>query len=644
MKKNLFIALFMLAVLPFGAHALTPIQQLPGSGTPFLPVENTEGGAAPIQQYSSSVSQLTAQGDMYGCEGQGGQGGSLSNALNSGIDDLIGQGKNIIRSKAGEILGKLGPASGIAQKLLDKGLNIVSGELSNGAKSLLSSIGIDGALSDAASALGLGSGALGEALGAAGLGGGLTAVPTAIVSDLNTQTFKNTEQTNAAIDAQTRALYIKECFSDKAIKKAAAAVIAQGTRASIDYLNGTSDGYTKYFQGWEPGAVRDAQFEQIVDEQLSGLCSPTRAETQQTILTSYQRSTDLGSQVQCNVDEGALGSFIQGEPSQNALDNLFYMAFNTEGLAQPLVAQQITDKQIAAKQYEIERTRFLSGDFKNEVDCPVEKVGGLCPTLNPHVTVPAILNSELAKNKIIVEPSQQQLAADEIGEMINDLMATLTQQAFQGLGGLLGLSKKSKTQGGSGSSFLDQVAGDGGSFTDQIGDTSSSDALATGKDAMLNDMEGTLGIADDYLDILYAITDNLENTKAAYRDVSACYVTLTTSISNKISTDTAQKRAEEASTTIKNLLDPEIKRIGNVIIDTKDAIAQLETIMAEVRSAQTTEDLAAASAQYQSMKQEGLVYTTTDITALTNELTAGALALKVLNVDATDKLKECRSL
>lgn len=632
MNKLLAAFFITLLALPNAALAVPFDSELPGN-----PADQK---AAALNNTANQISALTETANVLNCSQDGNFGGALSNAIGVGLQKGIpGLINKIGGGFIGDLAAKAGPFSGLVNTLGKIGLD----KLSSAALDIVGSIFPDAA-SVAAGAAGQ---AVGAALGVAGIPGvGGGKVP--VIDDAAIAVQKSIDSSGKNIDKSTATLTYKECVIDPTEARLKNAVLSTLTSSLGNWVTNGFEGGPSFATALQ-GLAKDASaaiLERVEDEVLSGICSPLKQEVQQAVLTQYQYTVNVGEKVQCK-DKGQLQQRIAGEWDNGGGWSSFYEnIFSNEGLTTYLKAQDAATDAISSGKAELfTNLNYGNGSFPVQ-DCtdsasiPVQ--GGVC--INGKVTVPAKYVSELGKKVYVDLPQDQLMNADEIGEIVDSLMAGLTQTVFQSIDGLFSASKKQKTTSGSSVSYLDQVGGvdGGGSYLDTLADTASGGSLDAARSALLNDMRGVESIEKDYQDILNDIIDNLSDTKKNYTDVVACYQKLTTSISGSISTATAGDRMNQASSTVAQLITPQIKSFQQQLSFSEDATDELDLLMSEAESVQTIADLNAVAASYQSLITRGAVHTSTDLTFLQNDLAAGAVALKALNTDAKDKLRECR--
>lgn len=617
---------------------------------------NTGG---PLVNSLSEISSLSETGQQVGCSAGGNIGGALSNALGVGLQQgLSGLIDNFGGQFVGDIASQAGPFSGLVNLLGQKGLDFLSGQALDVVSDLFpdaADVAKDAAAAVTGGAAGAAASAASAAGGAAGAAAAAGPVPVvetskellkniAHIDKQTTKTERNTDATKTA----TETLVHKECVLDPTVARILNSILVSITRTNAEWITSGFEGGPAFVTNLNDLAldISDAVFERVQDELLSGMCSPYRQDIQRALLTQYQYETNLGSQVQCKTDEKKLAARMRGDFEGGGGDQGWYEnLFNDTTVGAYFKALGVTQKKIASSQREVFTQLDYGDGYKAKVVCTEASINlpghGIC--IDGQVVVPAPSTAALANQTLVNSPNDQLLNADEIGEVIDALMAGLTQVAFQSIDGFFSTTRKQKTQGGGSLSYLDAATGeDGGSYLDTAVDTASGGALATGRALLLSDMRGVRNIESEYGAILEKVIDNLQDTKNNYTAVVACYQRLTTTISSTISTQTASERMQSASSTIAQLITPQIRNFALQSTISDRVLDELEIIIAEAESVQTIADLAEVTTRYQTLIAEGNVHTATDLTYLKNDLAAGAIALNTLNVDARAKLAECR--
>jgi hypothetical protein len=614
----------LLATVILTALTLSPLTAF---ATPFVDEfagNQTDQKNAEFNAIQSQIAGLTQQGQVAGCSANGNFGGALSSAIGGAVGGKIQQ-------VFGQLGAKAGPFAPVVNALGNIVSNKVQGLLSSGAQQLADSLfGGGGSVAGAAGGA-LGGGAAGLIAGGGAGVPGANAVPVNEQGTVKTDTTTIKDQTKTIQD-KTVDLHYKECVSDPLVAKIRNAIIAMITKSTISWLNNGFEGGPAFVQNLKSMAydITSTAIQEAVQKTFAGICSSQRQDIQTIVLTQYQYESDLGKQVQCTTKDAQVEARAKGDFSGGGgLDGIYASLFSNDGIYAYPAAKSVADIKAASALADKYKDLSYGQGFQSQVKCTdgqTMKPGTAC--INGTITVPAALIKDVASQQYL-QPNQQLISADEIGELIDALMASLTQVAFQGIDGVLGVSEKNKNGNGS---YLDNLVG-------QTSDNSIGDAQST----LLNDAEGVQAIEQQFQDILNEIMDNLTNTKQKYQDVAACYVKLNTTLSSKISSETSTARANLASSTIAQYITPQITEIQRQIDASQDALDQMDIIIANIQSAQSIDDITAASTAYNNLVASGAVHTATDLGYLQNDLAAGAIALQVLNTDASDKLNECRS-
>jgi hypothetical protein len=504
--------------------------------------------------------------------------------------------------------------------------NVLGGKLSSLAQSFLgNATGAAGsAAAQAASSAVTGAGSE-TATGAAGSAAGAGAEVPVRDQQLRIDTSKIKEYSNTT-QAKVTSLEYKECVADPQTQRIKQQAIAMLTQSVLGWAANGFNGGPAFYTAFRDFIASGAQaiVSDVINNQLPGLCSPNEGQVKQMIIAQYQYQDNFGAQVQCP----------SGTSNSQKGANYFYdsvFAPQTSDIGTYLTIQDQINAEIES--FKNEKTlSYISGEgYKDVQTCDqpgdiTDPSTGEC--IQGHIKT---TSSDVSARVKQAEGNglNQLLNADEISELVNGLMASLDQVILQGVNGLLGLSQNS--------------SGGQGSYLDNLVDESTANDISGAQGALGDDIDGSLNVEQDYHDILVQILDNLTETRSDYQRVNACYVKLSSTLSGGISNQTALERAQLASSTITQILTPQITLTSANESASADAIDQLQILRDQLDAAQTTDDVNSVAQSYQQLIAAGAVHTTTDITFLENDLAAGAVALQTLNIDAAQKLNECNA-
>ncbi|MEK7063318.1 MAG: hypothetical protein AAB955_01340 [Patescibacteria group bacterium] len=601
-----------------------------GGFGPAITGTNPEGFGETVFADLNAIAQT---GEQIGCQNNGSFGGSLANALGASLQQAI---PGLIRNKLGGLINKFasqaGPFGPLVQKLGQIGLDKLSSFAQQKIGELFSS-GLTNALPGVAGAIGNSAGAVASELfgGAAGAAG-LARVPV-IASDTDTRLDKygtKIDKNTLATQHAAEVLAYKECVADPLYAKVRNLAIATITRSIIQWINTGFEGGPVFVQNLRQ-FLREgtrAVTEDFIDNQLAGICSPYRQDIQTILLTQYQYEENFGRRTQCSVTPDEIALQHGEEWSVDAL----IKSINSTGNSQRdalLEALNEAESQQGAHASQVKLDYLTTGGFNagSEIRCSEGDsevpVGGYCDGNTGLVVTPGVLIKDKTSHTLGLA-DEQLLNSDEIGEMIDALMQSLTQVAFDGIDGLLGLSKD---QGGGRGSYLDSVVGQG-----------TENSVGTAQNVMGSDIQGAIAIEEAYAGILDDAIKDLGDIKKTYADLVSC-------AQPKASLNPLMAEyATHASTTVTTIVDPQIIHLTNLLNDAEDALDRLAVLYTESQSALTPQDIVANNTELNALISSGIIHTATDLNFLENDLYVAATALQVLYLDAAEKLAICRAL
>jgi len=583
-------------------------------------------------------------------------GGSVSNTL-SGSDALqkiLRVGPSLITCVSGTNCpsgtGSIPGLSGLAGSSINTLLNIFGGGnitqsilnlAGQNAGQILSALGLSGGGGSAGSAISNalgGSGISGIAGGALGsvLGGG-SAVPVA-----DKETRDNTKRTRDA----TEALKHKETCTDIIAYNLAQNAQAQTTAKILAQTNALQiTNFQEFAVHADQSLVKN--FIDRISQQNIGTDAQTAL--QELIARSYNEDTTF-----------SLQSLV---PKQNAshLDN-FKRVFVDGGSLRGAYISTLNQLQVESAASNDALEKSLGNTYRPQVTC-IDANGnetkGLIEDCVPNykiVTPSSIVESQA---ETAINAGNERLAqTDEAGEVANQFMVQLFQQALTNIGGLLSLSEKGSgtvvTGNSSGSATgsgngADSGAGDvgnpaGPSYLDQLGNNTQTVSIDSGRSLLTQSISSSISTEEAYQRTLAIMVDDLGRAGGAFDQVRQCYIGLTKRIVTGLSTATALERANQASTTVATIFAPQIERRLAEIADSELVVGELVRLGGLARDASSVEELNAVSDSFDALLSSGLVHSTNDLAFLENDREVASVALQSVADEAYVELSECRQL
>jgi hypothetical protein len=648
MKKILFTSFIVLVTVLVSVQTAyaAPIVSTEDGGDSFTgnPADTASAAQNAAQERAA---ELTDKGQTLGCGTAGEFGGSMSasldKALKGMLSQLVGQGINAINGKVGDLLNsiasKAGPLAPLVNIVTSKIQEKINSTLNSLGQEILSSFGggAEQAVSTAAQALGLSNlgsiAGLGSMFGAAGVG---VAVPVDVQGQVRNDTSaikglsEKIEKHSEIIQQMQKLSGWVTCVGNPAIAKTKNALLAHELKVLIDHINtGGPDGGPVYIQ--DPrGDIKTAQetvVKDIIENRTAGMCSTIRPEVQEVALAQYEYNNNVQTQTQCtsestsdsgvHADVPKFDDWFSGllNPSNSRIYN--FMAIDSEireGEAE--VALDLSIKQVT------------NGGFYNKTTCRGDK--------NPSpqkfcingetISVPGSIAAAQAAYAFTV-PTEQLVEADEIGELIDSLSQGLMQFAFQNINGLMGLSGDE-----GGGSYLDQMVTE--EFSDDPGGTQA---------VMSGDLIGSLETELMYRDLVTLVINDLNNARATYREVVACYSQYTTTGTGTITPALARESLDLASTTISTALDPQIRDLTLLLNDSNASINELTSLIEQADSALSNEELVSIANQFNALQASGILHNSTDLQYLQTGVTTSIVTIETLLRDSQIKLSVCRA-
>lgn len=600
-------------MLPLSAYAINPppiVDEFAGS----------PGFAADQQlaQTASQVASATAAGQVVGCQ-TGGFGGALAQTFGAALQQAI---PSFIRGQLGSALGQLASQAGPFGQVIQAIGNIAINRLSDYIQNQIGQL-FGGALG----------GTVGQVVGGIAQGGGvgLAAVPvnTVTINEHQARINAQTKQIEEATQTQVQ----KDCIGDVLIRKLANSVLALTTRMTFDIINGGFNGDTAIIQNLRAflGESIDAVTRDFLTNQLSGLCTTQRQTVQTLILTQYQYETSFGRRVQCRGENTSIHAFERG--SDSSLETLYESLWgNSMTIDQLYEAQSELRNQQHAQQQSDTLGYVVNEGIRNKIVCsltnqPPRDGSTYCAAdegIAQTVFTGAWTNA-LAEQQLEL-PVDSLLNADEVGEIIDALTASVTQVALQGVDGILGLSRRSGSQG----SYLDAMVNQA---------TGVSQGAAQG--AVTGDIESARAIEQTYRNTIDVVIQSLTTARAAYVSAIACYQQKANSGINQ---PLMLEKLNNASTTVRTVIDPQIASLTALRNTSDGTLDQLTILASRAQSALTTQSIIAINQEYTALLQTGRIHSAADLALLQANLQTVTASVNLLITDANAQLTECQAL
>lgn len=416
------------------------------------------------------------------------------------------------------------------------------------------------------------------------------------------------EVSNLATSIATKSLALKEFSLDGIARGLAQNALNQLTSDMVNWINGGMNGSPAFITNLEEFLLNVADQtagEFIYGEELAGLCEPIQLQVRAALLTQYVQE-ERGTYVrQCPFDqiEGAsYTAFVDGDFNQGGWRAFFELTVGNE--TDPIKAYydargNLAERVADAEQNKRDEAAWGRGFMPKEVCTAIESSTGFsrqrCETVTPGALVQDALSYFVGEL-----PAQRLLEIDEVNEVFTALASSLTNQAIQGVNGLLGLggnTKYSNNSFGTGSqSYLDALRNE-----QTLPASGVADAL-----------DEALAAEAEYIDLQELIIENIEEAREDFED------------------------AEDDAGSCFNLefpedLEDEIETAETNIEVSEQVTIALTDLKSRLTTATSTAMQDVVSRQYLALQEQGLIRTEYD-----NE----RLRIEFIEVDLEDRLDE----
>lgn len=420
-------------------------------------------------------------------------------------------------------------------------------------------------------------------------------------------------------DKQTNELAAKECLLDGLTTTLRQALITTITQNIVNWINSGFDGapvFVTDLSAFLNEVADNTELDFILGDELGFLCSPFELDIRLALAVQRQPFQD---RIECSLSDVSnnIQGFLEGDFSKGGWPA--WIQLHTDLSNSPVGAYfeasvELEGRKTEAVNEQLEVLRWGSGFFSQSQCFGAQSVKGTgseddqkldlssqsaCEAAGGSweiVTPGTQINSQLTQ--VLGSGFKQLELADEIDEIINALLAQLAQQLFTSADGLRGLSSSNSSSSRNNQSYLQNLTNETGQ-----------EAVSSGTTALTRDINGAIGIEEDYQDALTDLIYTYQDAKTTFESRYQClsnagYVT----------------QANTASTTISAVINPHLTRFEEDIQTSTDTVSQLLAIRGEVNSASSVSELNAAADAYDAMLQTGVVHTNADIALLEQEL------------------------
>lgn len=432
--------------------------------------------------------------------------------------------------------------------------------------------------------------------------------------------------TNTTLETSAVAQTTKECVLDGLASVLTQSLITATTNSIVTWINSGFEGGPAFITNYSVflrGIANDTAVSFIQGSELGFLCSPFENPIRLALIRDYQRQNSFSQRISCSLGEGIGSGFFNGDFSQGGWQAFFRIA--TEPQNNPyyayLDAQSERDNRIVSAQTETLR-QTSSGGFLSKGECVFYGNAGLTYDENGVQTTVVTPNTHTAAGCAaqggtwqVVTPGttietqldhvlgsglRQLELADEIDEVINALLAQLSQQIFTSLDGLRGLSSGSASSAVGGQSYLSRLSEDTdtGTFTQA-------------RTVLIDDISTAIDYEESYQDILGDVVAGYEAAQADFETaVNAC---------NSSGNSTL---GSTASQTLTGDITPALERYKALRASSIDRVSALVALRSSAQNATDATTLNTVADEYEALLASGAVQTSGDIAFLAQEASA----------------------
>lgn len=617
-----------------------------GSGVQIVGTGLTSDGAGNIYNAQGGLigqGTLTSGGALI-TGGSTGLLGGLSSVLQGGAINGLVNGQNLGSivsllsggSQSGQLIGML-----LSSNLGSQAVSGLLGSLGISGSSLSSLFGGSGAAGQLTTALGGGSlngllagAGLGSALGLVGgaLGGNTVPVSEQVLEQTNAKIQQNAQQIQSDQDTQLQVT----CVNNVLVRQTANQFAAQQAQTVIQETNTGNGGGPQFPQNisQEEGQLRNTVFQNTVNNlQSYGVSPDILSQVQQSLVTQRQAGAtqltcDIPNGYACYQDINQCGTTDQEKLANRAavmsIESQCVPIWETAKVSD--IEKQLEESRISDREKLLQYADgLIPKQVCNDPGASQNTPDYLCQ--NYVVQTPPSVQTAIT-NQAYQLGAQKEAAASEIGQLVNSLFAQIASQVLTSLTGSIGLSQSSLDGSGS---YLDQsLYGTG------------ADTLSQAQGALRGDIENALGIEGQYESLLEALITNIDNARSSEKDVFSCYLALATSTSLKIDSKTALARANDASTTVTQILDPEVHTNNKQLSLSDNLISQLNLLDNEVQVAQSIDQVNAVAQAFEALVTSGATHTTTDLNLLQATIATNQATLSGILQETGDSLAVCQ--
>ncbi len=257
----------------------------------------------------------------------------------------------------------------------------------------------------------------------------------------------------------------------------------------------------------------------------------------------------------------------------------------------------------------------------------------LCPTTFKRAVPGADIQAtgQVAQRQILEKD------ADAIGEAANELVADLLEEIFtvvedeteSGLRRLIS-RRVSGSSGRSGGSYLDRLSG--GAPTQE-----------QGRGYLTSNIANSIGTETTYQEVTNTLIRSLTTAVGTFEDIHACYADLGRTPTGGITAEDALARAANASSTVNNLLRPQLAAHQENLLNSRGVVGDLGILLDEARAGRTPAQINETADSYDGMGSVGLLRSDADVQFFIDDSRRFLSSLSLAQQDAEAQLAQCQA-
>ena len=300
----------------------------------------------------------------------------------------------------------------------------------------------------------------------------------------------------------------------------------------------------------------------------------------------------------------------------------------------PSYAKTYSDLQEAGKQAQDTYRAALETDYKPVGQCPDGTTDvSKCPT-QFKIALPGKDVGEASRK---AQSQILEIDVDEIGEATGNLVADIFDEittvfADEAESGLRRLISNRGSGSSGGGSYLNRLAnGEGTPTADQ------------GRQYLTRNITDSLSIEAQYQNVQTNTATALRGLIAVFEDIQACYLGYADQPPAGLTRESALAAAENASTTIRSILEPQLTAAETNFRNSQSAVRDLGVLLDRARVQNDATSINATADTYDSLRNGSRTRTAAELQFATEDMARLVPALSLAEEDARSQLEDCQN-